>query len=79
MSKVKVVLNKAEVRQMLRSNEMESICLAEANKVKAKAGEGYEVNTRKGKTRVNAMCYAKTYEAMNSNRKHNTLLKALGK
>ena len=78
MSKVKFELNKSGVRDLLRSNEMMSVCVDYANKVQGRAGDGYEVSTYVGANRVNASVSAATYEARKDNHENNTLLKALG-
>ncbi|MBQ8559050.1 MAG: hypothetical protein IJ439_03595 [Tyzzerella sp.] len=77
MSKVKVILNKEGVRELLRSNEMMAICEEHANKALGQLGEGYIVTTMTGQNRVNASIYAESYEAKKENMEHNTILKAL--
>lgn len=78
MSKVKFVLNRAGVRELLRSSAAEAVCESYANEIRARAGDGYEVTTYVGKNRVNASVYAATYEARLDNYENNTLLKARG-
>lgn len=77
MSKVRVKLNQAGVRELLKSGEIMGVCKDLANGVAARAGAGYEVNTHVGKNRVNAEVRAETYEAYRDNMKNNTLLKVL--
>ena len=77
MSKVKVKLNKAGIRELMRSAEIMGICRDQANAVAARAGTGYEVNTYTGKNRVNAEVRAETYKAYRDNLKNNTLLKVM--
>lgn len=77
MSKVRVKLNQAGVRELLKSGEIMGVCKDLANGVAARAGTGYEVNTHVGKNRVNAEVRAETYEAYRDNMKNNTLLKVL--
>lgn len=76
--KVEVELNSAGIQELLKSAEIESVCKEYADKVANRAGDGYEVNTQVGKTRVNAMVYADSFAARKDNLKNNTLLKALG-
>ena len=76
MSKVKFELNRAGVRELLRSPEAMSVCRTHANAIRNRAGEGYEVDTYTGTNRVNASVYAATYEARQDNYENNTLLKA---
>lgn len=79
MSKARIKLNRAGVRDLLRSEEMMDVCATVANTVAQKAGAGYEVNTHVGKNRVNAEVKAETFAARRDNLKNNTLLKALNK
>jgi hypothetical protein len=77
MANVTIKLNKAGVREMLRSQEMMAICEEQANKALGKLGDGYTVTTMTGKNRVNASIFAETYEAKRDNLKNNSILKAL--
>lgn len=78
MADVKVVLNGAGVRELLKCAEIEATCREVAQDVASRAGSGYEVDTYVGKTRVNAMVSAATREARKDNLENNTLLRALG-
>ena len=78
MSKVKFELDRAGVRELLRSPEAASVCRSYAENVKGRAGKGYEVTTYTGRNRANASVHAETYEARKDNYDNNTLLKALG-
>ena len=78
MSKVDFKLNRAGVRELLRSPEALSVVESYAAPVQSRAGEGYEITTHTGKNRVNASVHAETYEARKDNYENNTLLKALG-
>ena len=78
MSKVKFELNRAGVRELLRSQEALNVCRSYASAVRSRAGEGYEVDTYVGRNRANASVYAATYEARQDNYENNTLLKARG-
>lgn len=76
-SKVFLKLDREGVRQMLKSKEAEETCKSFADKALNKLGEGYEVSTMVGRTRVNASVKAKTKKAKRANRKNNTILKAV--
>lgn len=76
--KVEIELNSAGIQELLKSAEIEAVCKEYADKVANRAGDGYEVNTQVGKTRVNAMVFADSFAARKDNLKNNTLLKALG-
>ena len=77
MNKVIFKLNKAGVREMLRSNGTANVCREHANKVARRCGTGYEVTTYKGTNRANASVVAVTEEAIRENYENNTLEKAL--
>lgn len=70
-------LNSQGVRELLQSPEMMDICKQYAIKAQSKLGDGYEVTTHTGKTRVNAQIKAETYKARKDNAKNNSILKAL--
>lgn len=78
MANVKIELISSGVRELLQSAEIEAECKRLAYGVAGRAGDGYEVDTYIGKTRVNAMVYANSSKAYSDNLKNNTLLKALG-
>ena len=75
MGKLKVVLNSAGVRGLLRSAEMKAVVEARAAEIKSRAGDGYEVYI--AQTRAVAIVGAATNAAENDNLKNNTMLKAL--
>ena len=74
---MKVKLNKAGVRDVLRSGEVMAALEAEANSRANSAGSGYGVNTYVGKNRCNAEVRAETREAIRDNLKNNTLARLL--
>lgn len=76
-NKVKIQLNRQGVQEMMKSAEMMSICRDLANDALGRLGNGYEVTTYDGKTRVNASIIAKTYQAKKENSENNSILKAL--
>lgn len=78
MSKVNFKLDRDGVRQLLQSAEAMAVCEEYAQGIRNRAGDGYEVTTMVGKTRVNASVYAATVEARQDNYNNNTLLKARG-
>ena len=77
MAKVEFQLNREGVRQLLKSPEMESICLQYANGALGRLGPGYEVSTHSGRNRVNAEVKAETFAARRDNLKNNSILKAV--
>lgn len=77
-TKFKFELNRQGVRELLQSSEMGNICTEYARSVAAAAGDGYEVSSMVGATRVNARVSPANAHAYYSNLKYNTLLKALG-
>ena len=74
---VKIELNREGVKQLMQSKEMLAICKGYADAAATRCGNGYEVSTWKGRTRVNAQVTAETILARRENEKHNTILKAL--
>ena len=77
MAKVRVELCREGVRELLRSEEMLSVCREHAERAAERCGRGYEVNTHVGRNRVNAEVRAVTWEAWRDNLRNNTILKAL--
>lgn len=77
MGKVTLKLNSDGVRQLLRSQEMMSVCAQYASRIQQRCGDGYATSQHKGENRVNVSVYAESYEAMADCRKNNTLLKAV--
>lgn len=75
--KVRVELNSAGVRGLLKSGEMMAVLESEANARAQQAGAGYGVNTYVGRNRCNAEIRAETAEARRDNLKNNTLLKVM--
>lgn len=78
MSKIKIVLNRKGVRELLKSQPIADACKEQAEAVEGKAGEGYEVRKRNYPERTGYIVVAETDEAKQDNLKNNTLLKALG-
>ena len=79
MSKVvKIKLNSAGVRRLLKSKEMQAICTEHAEEIAARCGEGYAVDSVQMETRAIATVYPQTAEARRDNYKNNTIEKALG-
>lgn len=77
MTKVRVELNRAGVRELLRSPEMKAVVTKYADAVLKRCGSGYERDAYTGKNRVNSMVRAKSKKAKRENAENNTLLKAL--
>lgn len=77
MSKVKIELNRAGIREVLRSDGMAAMLETEARKRADGLGDGYGVNTYVGRNRVNVEIIAETPEARRDNLKNNTLLRAI--
>lgn len=75
---VKVVLNSAGVRELLKSNWIMGVCQEQADAMKARAGSGYATSQYTGANRVNVSVYPRTQAAYRKNMKENTLLKAKG-
>ena len=75
--KVKVVLNKTGVGELLKSQEMMKVCEEQAESILGKVGDGYEMVSYVEKTRVGATVFASSYKAKKDCYDNNTLLKAV--
>ena len=73
----KFQLNSEGVRSLLKSSEIEDVCMKYATNAQARLGEGYEAITIMEQTRVYAQVEATTYKAKKDNAKNNTILKAV--
>lgn len=76
MSKLKFVLDRQGVNQLLKSPEVQSSLSSIADNIQSRAGAGYEKDIYVGKNRANSMVYADSIKAKVDNSKNNTLLKA---
>lgn len=79
MSKVKFVLNKKGVSELLLCEEMKAILEEYGNAALNRCDEGYDykLDVGAGKKRLHANIRANGYKAYYHNLKSNTLLKAL--
>lgn len=77
MSNIKIELNSAGVRDLLRSGEITAVLSSEASSRASALGSGYSVNTYTGRNRANAEIVAETEEAIRDNLENNTLLRAI--
>lgn len=78
MNKFKFTLNKAGVRELMKSREMEEITKGFADDIQRNAGEGYEITHSVGYSRNTFTVSAETIQAKRDNLDNNTLEKALG-
>ena len=74
---MKIELNSAGVRAMLKSPEMQAMLSERAHKIAGRAGAGYETDVYVGTNRANASVFPSGAEAIRDNMKNNTLLKAV--
>lgn len=74
---IKFKLNKAGVRELLKSPEIAAECGKHATDTAAAAGEGYVVEPRNYKDRSGYAVYPDTFKARRDNFDNNTLLKSL--
>lgn len=75
MSDFKFVLDRAGVRELMQSQEMQDVLVDFAGQVAGRAGDGYDVYV--GTNRANVSVMTATEEAMADNLDHNTLEKAI--
>ena len=77
MANVKIVLKKAGVREMLRSNEAQGICEEYANRAVQRLGDGYKTEKRNYPERKGAIVLPMTYQAKKDTLNNNSIIKAL--
>jgi hypothetical protein len=77
MSKVRIELNSAGVRALLKSAEMEAGLQELAGGIRDGCGEGYGQDTRQMPTRVIASVFTETEAAEQDNLENNTILRRL--
>ena len=75
MSKIRIELNSAGIREMLRSPEMQAVLKERADTVKDRCGDGYESYV--AQTRAVAVVETASAAAYEENSANNTLLKAV--
>lgn len=75
MSKLRVELNRAGVRALMQSPEMQAVLKARADTVKDRCGDGYEAYV--AQTRAVAIVETASAQARSDNSSNNTLLKAV--
>lgn len=79
MSKVRVVLNRGNVKsQLLTGGGAPGMCLALAQSYAKSAGPGYEARSKRLQNRIGAIYYPATPQAISDNYAHNTLEKSRG-
>lgn len=76
-NKIRVELNRAAVRELLKSEEMKNLLTQKASEILQRCGDGYEQDFYVGKNRGNAMVWAATSAARKDNLANNTILKAV--
>lgn len=77
MSNVKIVLNRAGVSELLKSQAMMDICTELANDMAGRLGDGHTVNSFVGFDRAHAVVTAESEKAIADNLDNNTLLKEM--
>lgn len=81
MADVKVTLNRAAMQQYLNGGSTQALIEQKAARVQVSAdamgSASYRHDTRPGKARCHGIVYTPSEHAIRSNRKHNSLLKAL--
>ena len=78
-NKIKVKLISSGVRELLKSSEVQNLCVSLAEDRQAGLGEGYEVQTRNYPERAGAIVVAVSPKAIKENHENNTLLKGVTK
>ena len=76
--KIKIELNRAGVKELLKSSEMQGALSRIANRALASLGDGYEVDSYVASTRAVSEVATASYKAMRENMDNNTILNAVG-
>lgn len=76
--KVRVVLNRNGVANLMKSAEMQSVLNGLASQKATQCGDGFGSNVKVGQRRSYANIFAETYEAARKNEDTNILVKAVG-
>lgn len=74
---IKVTLNHANIRKLLRSAEVQRDLTARGERIAAKAGPGHEVQTTIGRNRARVTVRTVTDEAKLAQEKNGNLTKAI--
>lgn len=74
---IKFYLNSEAIVDLMKSKEMQAVLSEKASQVLERCGFGYDRDLYVGRTRANAMVYARYRQAKSDNAKNNTILKAL--
>jgi hypothetical protein len=77
MANVKIKLNRAGVRTLLRGSEMQAILRRSAGGIAGAAGPGHEVHVSAGRNRARAEVVTKTIDAMLAEAKNRNLTRAV--
>lgn len=77
MSKIKIELNSAGIREFLRGGEVSACLETVASGVAAKCGDGYETDVYMTPGRAVSSVYTDGADAARDNIENNTLLKAV--
>lgn len=67
MAKVTIELDSAGIRELLKSQEIASVCESEARKMTQAAGVPYKADVYTGRTRVNARAIRRVSDDRNDN------------
>ena len=79
MGNVRVELNEAGIRELLKSEAISEACREQAERVKRSVGAGFEVQERKYPERRGYAVSAESRDASRKAYQDNVLLKAIGR
>lgn len=77
MSKVRVKLNKAGVRELLKSQEIAGECMEHAKQIQGRAGKHYAAEIRRYPERTGAAVYPSDPAGYYDNLRNNTLVRSM--
>lgn len=78
MSKLKIELDRAGIRALLKSQEIVDVLQSQADNIRAQLGDQYQTSQHIGKNRANVSVYTEDPDALQDNATNNTMLKAMG-
>lgn len=75
--KIRIEINSAGIQALLKSEEVQSLLMAKAQRIAAAAGEGMEASSMVGKTRARASVITATRAARKAEAVDRSLTKAI--
>lgn len=78
MARIRYVRDRSGLLEVLASPQAAALVSEHAERIAARAGDGFVVSQQMGARRQRAIVYADTWSAKHRNRRDNTLVRVLG-